>query len=333
VLLCPGGSFSSPLSLTGSGPWEVTYSDGQTTTMLTGISTNPFVFSQTPSGSTTYTLSQVQDSYCQAAASGVIYAEVQPLPLALFSAPSPVCQGTPTPVSVTLAGTAPWSLDWSDGINQTSFTGISTSSFVFSITPDITATYGAVRIQDAYCFDTTYLPLSLTVQPLPIAYFTLAFTAWDSVQFTNSSQHFSTLQWDLGDQTISSQLNPLHGYAGSANSSVTIKLTVTNVCGSAEYDTTVFISGTASLPDLADFEISIFPNPVRDACWVECTNPNLQLEYLLYDLNGRALGNWQTLEAKTSHISLQSYSAGMYWIEFRNLEKPGLVKGIRIIKN
>lgn len=137
----------------------------------------------------------------------------------------------------------------------------------------------------------------------------------------------------MGDQSVSSQLNPLHGYASSANTSVTIKLIVSNFCGSAEYDTTIFISGTASLPDQVDFEISVFPNPTKEACWVECTNPNLQLEYLIYDLNGRALGNGQKLEGQTAHISLQSYSAGMYWIEFRDSHKPEKLKGIRIIKN
>lgn len=331
-LICPGGSFSSVLSLTGTAPWDVSYSDGINAIVLTGISTSPYSFSQTPAASTTYVLSLVEDVNCQTAASGIIYAELNPLPAAIISVPSPACQGATVPVSVTLAGTAPWSINWTDGVSQTTINGISTSPFLFSITPDTSFSYGVAQLQDAFCTDTNFIPVGMVIQPLPTAHFTLSFTTWDSAQFTNASQNFSSVHWDFGDQSSSTQLNPIHAYTSSANSSVTIKLTASNVCGTAEFDTTLTISGQSISEMLNPIWVRVFPNPVNDFIRITQNEESLILQYMLTDVLGKELNAWKAISHSEEHLSLVDFPAGIYFLKIRSEKYIHSEQIIKIIK-
>lgn len=69
--ICNGGQSTITLNLTGTGPWEVEYYDGNGNTTLTGITSSPYTFNVTPSASTTYTLATVSDAYCTAIGSGM----------------------------------------------------------------------------------------------------------------------------------------------------------------------------------------------------------------------------------------------------------------------
>lgn len=68
---CGPTTINITLTLTGSQPWDVTYTDGVTPVTLTGITNSPFVFSVTPSSATTYTLVSANDSNCNADVSGL----------------------------------------------------------------------------------------------------------------------------------------------------------------------------------------------------------------------------------------------------------------------
>ncbi|MBL7718889.1 MAG: hypothetical protein JNL72_08640, partial [Flavipsychrobacter sp.] len=64
--ICSGNSTNITVTLTGSGPWSITYHDGSSNVPVTGIGTSPHVFSVSPSVSSTYTLVSVSDANCQA---------------------------------------------------------------------------------------------------------------------------------------------------------------------------------------------------------------------------------------------------------------------------
>ncbi|RKD91798.1 G8 domain-containing protein [Mangrovibacterium diazotrophicum] len=67
---CPGTVFDLTLNLTGTGPWDVVYSDGTQETTLNNISSSPYTFSVSPSVSTTYSLVSVSDANTSGVVSG-----------------------------------------------------------------------------------------------------------------------------------------------------------------------------------------------------------------------------------------------------------------------
>lgn len=89
---------------------------------------------------------------------------------------------------------------------------------------------------------------TVTVNTVPTAGFTST-NAGLSVQLTNTSTGGSSYLWDFGDGSpTSTEVNPVHDYA--ATGSYTIKLLVTNDCGTAEFAQSVEIVGA---PPIAMF--------------------------------------------------------------------------------
>ena len=65
--ICYGGTATFSVALEGTGPWNLTYSNGVSTTTVNGITTNPYIFSV--SGMTinrTFTITALSDSRCNA---------------------------------------------------------------------------------------------------------------------------------------------------------------------------------------------------------------------------------------------------------------------------
>ncbi|MBS1534718.1 MAG: T9SS type A sorting domain-containing protein [Bacteroidetes bacterium] len=67
--ICNHGTATFSVTLTGTAPWSLTYSDGSTTTTINNINTNPYVFSVTDiTADATYTLTALSDAGCTAGA-------------------------------------------------------------------------------------------------------------------------------------------------------------------------------------------------------------------------------------------------------------------------
>lgn len=70
-VICLGGSSNLTVTLTGTGPWTVTFSDGTNTFTESGINTSPHIIPVSPLVNTTYTLVSVTDANCTATGSTV----------------------------------------------------------------------------------------------------------------------------------------------------------------------------------------------------------------------------------------------------------------------
>lgn len=104
--VCPSGSATISVDLTGTGPWNITYTDGVTPVTVNNIPASPYTFVVNPLVTTTYSLTAVSDFYCTAPASNVTGTATITVSATLFSTwiglssdwtdPANWCGGVPT---------------------------------------------------------------------------------------------------------------------------------------------------------------------------------------------------------------------------------------------
>ncbi|XP_022710919.1 cell wall protein DAN4-like, partial [Varroa jacobsoni] len=68
--ICSGGNTTVSIALTGAQPWNFTYTDGTTSTNVTGQATSSYTFSVSPASSKTYSVTTISDINCTGTQSG-----------------------------------------------------------------------------------------------------------------------------------------------------------------------------------------------------------------------------------------------------------------------
>src|SRR5262249_150525 len=124
--ICNGQSATVSVALTGQGPWNVSWFDGTTTTVHSGVggsgTTGTDTLNVSPAATKTYTVTALSDVNCTAQASdrtGSAVVTVNPRPTAVVSGTASICVGSSTTIQAVLTGTGPWTIDWLDGFTQT----------------------------------------------------------------------------------------------------------------------------------------------------------------------------------------------------------------------
>jgi hypothetical protein len=93
------------------------------------------------------------------------------LPTAIIQPPGPICVGDSAHLTVTLTGTAPWSITLTDGTSSWVFNNITSSPFVLTVPviPLVTTNYWISEVTDAHGTNTTPSPQVVqVVNPKPI---------------------------------------------------------------------------------------------------------------------------------------------------------------------
>ena len=154
--ICNGGSTTISAALTGTGPWNVSWSDGSN---QNAVATSPATRNVSPSTTTTYTVTALSDANGAAPSgnlTGSAVVMVNARPTSVASGTATICNGGSTTISAALTGTGPWNVSWSDGSNQNA---VATSPATRNASPSTTTTYTVTALSDANC---TAVPADLT---------------------------------------------------------------------------------------------------------------------------------------------------------------------------
>ena len=69
--VCPGAASNISVALTGTGPWNLTYTDGSNEYNVSNILSSPYIFSVSPTVTTIYKINNLTDAYCIAQAANL----------------------------------------------------------------------------------------------------------------------------------------------------------------------------------------------------------------------------------------------------------------------
>ncbi|MFY7887153.1 MAG: hypothetical protein ACOVOV_20130, partial [Dolichospermum sp.] len=127
------------VALTGVGPWNLTYTNGSTSTTVTGILTSPYTFT-TPaiSASTTYTISALSDSRCSSGPTdrtgSAIISLITPPTVTIAASAASVCfnfasQTTTLAYSATSGSPVTYSIIWGAGYSPSGFVTMTDAPF------------------------------------------------------------------------------------------------------------------------------------------------------------------------------------------------------------
>lgn len=204
-----------------------------------------------------------------------------------------ICEGE----SISLTANGGSSYLWNTGDSTAMIMVSPVSSIGYSVT--ITDSLGC-SINEA---------VQITVEPAPTALFDFTVSS-DTVDFNNlSSSNAISFEWDFGDNSGSTEINPSHTYAQSGI--YTVQLITFNECGSdtITQEIEVIFTSTKIIGDKS--LIDIFPNPATDLLTIK-SDIKIETIQIANVLGQRVLEISDTVNIR--EVGLSSLSPGIYVI-------------------
>ena len=245
-------------NFTGTAPWNITYSDGNSNTQITGITSNPYPITVTPLVTTSYSLLSVSN-ICSGSASGAAVITVNVPPTAVLSGSQTLCEGNSAILTVSISGPGPWNLTWTDGSTPVLVTGLTQSPYLIQVTPSASTTYSLLSATNPYTGNVSgtaivsVTPLQVPVTGLQALSPGCTQVTWDWSPVNGATSYYADIASDvLFTNMLPSWNNALLGNTVSLtltgmNPGVTVytRIRAHNVCSTSSNITGV--SGT-SLP-------------------------------------------------------------------------------------
>ncbi|MBL0316553.1 MAG: T9SS type A sorting domain-containing protein [Flavobacteriales bacterium] len=144
--ICSGASANLTITVSGTGPWSGTLSNGAS---FSG-SSSPITVSVSPVSNTTYTVATLSDANCASISgdlTGSAIVTVNSKPTGTISGTQTICNGGSASLSIAVTGTGPWSGTLSNGA---SFSGAS-SPITASVSPSSNTTITVATLSDSNC--------------------------------------------------------------------------------------------------------------------------------------------------------------------------------------
>lgn len=158
--ICQGSNdtVSLTLSLTGSGPWDVSYSLNNGPDIdINGITTSPYTFSVTQAGTYTLTNVSIANSTCAGTTNGSATVTQNPAPVATLTGGGAICEGSgqTVPLSIAFTGTSPWTINWTLNGNAQAPFQATTNPYIWNIGEGQEGTIAVTDVMDGNGCDGT----------------------------------------------------------------------------------------------------------------------------------------------------------------------------------
>jgi len=270
--ICDGTTAQLSLNLSGNAPWDITWTDGSTPVQVTGISTQPYLFTITPVAQTSYSVTSVQDNLCSASVSTQAVVSLNALPTATLSGASTICTGATAQQTILLSGLAPWDITWTDGSTPVSESGITSSSYLFTTSPSATVSYSITALSDANCIGSGTGQATVQVETIPASSIsadqTICLGCTASLSLTTSGSGPWDITWTDGtnQSSITGISSSLYVFLDTPGATTTYSL----VSMSGPY-----CAGTVS--DSAVVTVIPFPTATLSGDQTVCTTANLNV--------------------------------------------------------
>ena len=262
----------------------------------------------------------------EASGNRIIDGAAPPAPIQIISA-APYCVGSPIELSYSdmIDGSMITNYAWAFGdgttANGQNVSASITSSGVTPIVLSLTAANGC----------SYEVPSEVFVSTSPVSTFTYSFDAGTGVvTFDNNSTisagSIADNDWNFGDNTTSTDVDPTHTYAASGN--YTASLTVTSALGcTSTFELAVNASvGVDEMNDV--LPISIYPNPATNAVRVESA---VEGQLFVLDQAGRKVMDGIRITANVAYmLDVAAWAEGMYQVVLVNGTESGAVRLVKI---
>ena len=307
---CGTGSFPVNVALTGTGPWDITYSDGTTTSNAAGITTSPYVINATANG--TYTVSAVTMGGCTAAGTGTATVVFHTNPTVTFTPVGNLCDNA---TAVTLVGSP------AGGMFSGS-TGVSGSTFDPSgLTPgSVTLTYNFTDANN--CSGSATSTFTINAAPTAtLGTFTDVCLQASAFALTGGLPAGGTYS---GTGVTGGNFNPATAGAGSQTITYTVNA---NGCSDA-ISQNIIVEDCAGIEEMTNFGLEIYPNPASSTVTIK-TGKDVTFSMISED--GKMVYPVSSLSMNTeTQLEVSHLAKGVYFLQFNgaqgNLVQKVIVK-------
>lgn len=147
----------------------------------------------------------------------------------------------------------------------------------------------------------------------------------NKVQFFNNSSDATSIVWNFGDETSSTDANPVHEYSSSGVYTVTLNAS-NAYCGKAVSQTLSI--GTSGVEDLQKADILVYPNPVQEVLFVETKNAGRPIACRFLNSSGQLM--FETEFMQEASFDMTMFARGVYFLQLKEAQQSWVVK---IVKN
>ncbi|RLD58344.1 MAG: hypothetical protein DRJ01_12685, partial [Bacteroidetes bacterium] len=261
----------------------------------------------------TYYRALVSVPYCGEEYSNVSSIDVNPNPIGGTASvvEDSVCSGTSATITISdYLGDIQW--QESDDNQTWSYISNATSE-QYSTQPITEETYFRAEISSKGCSDAYSSSIKVNTRPLPVSNFNYN-AERGIVSFLDNSENSNSYLWYFGDDSTSTEKEPIHEYLDNGN--FIVKQKVTNACGSDSTTKNISISGVGINEINNNKALNIYPNPNKGVFSIKYSSNEIGLIVVeLYNVEGKLMFSnkyeKQTAEFNTN-FKLQNLSKGIY---------------------